>query len=128
MSTENLVNLSQFIGGGANYFDRMSKLAGYHYTEGVKYLRDNGGDWMVQDILICLRMVKKCQETTSIKFNASAGTVTYYGTNYNTGESVKLYTQRYTMCDVKQDITFFIGETLDNDSSIVNLLMLSNEY
>lgn len=128
----NASNLGQFMGGGPNHFSNNFLYRGIHYTEGVVYLRENGGHWLWSDIMIKLKSDPKCKNACSVKYTPAKGnklaSVSYYGVNDQTGDNVFLDRQEYSAACFTFPITFFIGEALDNDSKIVPVLMLSNEY
>ena len=123
--------LGQFSGGGPNHFCNNFLYKGIHYTEGVVYLRENGGHWLWSDIIIKLRVDKDCKETCTVKYEPAKGLtrakVSYYGVG-KSGENVLLSVQEYEAACFEFPITFLLAETLDNDSNVVPLIMLSNEY
>lgn len=71
MKETTLADLAQFTGTDKYYFDPFFK--GINYTQGVKYLRDNGANWLVVDTLAHIKLNKKLQKSLDflcIKFCA----------------------------------------------------------
>lgn len=70
-----LNDLTQFTGTENYYFDPLFK--DINYTDGIKYLRDNGANWLVLYILTHIKTNKKLQKNLdflSIKFSAKDNT------------------------------------------------------
>lgn len=81
-----LSDLVQFTGTESYYCDSLFK--GIKYTDGVKYLRDNGANWLVVDTLAHIKTNKSLRgnlDFLSIKFCAkdNAGVLTIGDGNGN---------------------------------------------
>jgi len=126
-TTFNPAELSHFTGCMQPYKDGMFR--GIIYTDGVKFLRDNGCNWLVVDMLSSAVMVDavKSQEFVSVKVNKSGEYISFIGMNEE-GDEVEVHRQDgYIGFDVPCDITLFIAETYQ-ESGPVKILMLASEY
>ena len=119
--------LSHFTGCEQPFCDGMFR--GIIYTDGVKFLRENGCNWLVVDMLssALLEGSIKDQEFLTIKVNKDEQFISFIGIN-DEGEELELYRQdQYIGFDVPCDLTLFVGQTYQS-SGVVKILMLASEY
>ena len=119
--------LAHFTGCEQPFRDGMFR--GIIYTDGVKFLRENGCNWLVVDILstAVLDPAVKGQEFVSVKVNKDKKHISFIGVN-DEGEEVEVKRlDEYIGFDVPCDITLFIGETYQS-SGPVKILLLASEY
>jgi hypothetical protein len=110
------LDLSQFYGSENLYFHPLFKA--FRYTEGVKYLSDNGASWLVTDILYFLKNIKKLkgQEFLHIVLKVADGKGTL---TFDDGNNNVLFTNKYEYTDFPLDCVSFYYE--------YNTLMLVTE-
>jgi hypothetical protein len=119
-------DLSQFSGCMQPFKNPL--VCNMEYTDGVKFVSDNGCGWLVLDMLIILGKNNAClkEEMVVVKVNVSAQTVTYNGNDYETGEDVALFTQQYEgIFDCPFDLTFYACLAREDGTK---MLMLPSEY
>ena len=126
-TTFNPYQLSQFTGCMQPYHDRL--VPGIIYTDGVKFIRDRGCNWLVVDLLTTAVMDSdvKDQEFVTVKVNRDESYISFIGIDEE-GEEVEVKRlDQYIGFDVPCDLTLFIGETYQS-SGPVKILMLASEY
>jgi hypothetical protein len=109
--------LNQFSGTEDYFFNPM--FAKIRYTDGVKYVSDNGAAWLVTDALAVLAHHEKVrvEEFVAIKVKSANGAATV---TYDDGNDNVLYVQQYPVTDLPAgEIKFFYTDTV---------LMLAGEY
>lgn len=109
--------LNNFIGTENYYYDPLFRYC--KYTDGVKFLRDNGLNWLVIDCLANILPLTKRPEYDgfiAIKVNKSTMTVSYEDGNNNVFK-----TDTYTMMDGlnMEEISLYYMDLV---------LMLASEY
>ncbi len=112
----NKLDLSQFYGSENLYFNPMFKAI--KYTEGVKYIGDNGASWLVTDILCFLSNLKKLQgqEFLHIVLTVADGKGKL---TFDDGNENVLFTSKYEYTDFPLNKVSFYCE--------YNTLMLVSE-
>lgn len=110
------LDLSQFYGSENLYFHPMFK--SIQYTEGVKYIGDNGASWLITDILCFLKNLKKLQgqEFLHIVLEVADGKGKL---TFDDGNDNVLFTSKYEYTDFPLDKVSFYYE--------YNTLMLVSE-
>jgi hypothetical protein len=89
-------NLAQFYGSERNYYNPLFRKV--KYTEGVKFLSDNGAAWLVIDIssvVLHERKVAK-EEFVNVTLTVKDGKGEVV---YDDGNGKVLYKQEYVCCD-----------------------------
>ena len=120
MSIEDLThsNLAHFSGSERLYVNPFFKAA--NYTEGVKFVSDNGAAWLVTDMLAVLlhHGTVKMEEFVSItiKKDSKGGAIVIY----DDGNGTILYSQSYPVTDFPLDEVMFFFTN--------QVLMLASEY
>lgn len=116
-----------------NGFDRPYKNAAYPgvvYSPSIKFIMENGAHWLVSDIMVCLRMVRKLvrSEFLTIKWNHQTQVVTYEDADPMTGDPVVLHCQKYDgWSDLKENLTFYAVSHMDGGRPC-KLLIVRQEY
>jgi hypothetical protein len=126
-TTFNASELSQFTGCMQPFKDGFFQ--GIIYTDGVKFLRDNGCNWLVVDVLstAVLDPAVKDQEFVTVKVNKDGAYISFIGID-DEGEEVEVKRMdQYFGFDVPCDITLFVSDTYQQ-SGPVKMLMLGSEY
>lgn len=97
-----LTELPYFTGSEHIYRDMWGK-----YTDGIKYLKDNGYAWFISDALIAIRMKPELRQEEfltvelKLKEDGSAQTV------ITDGNENMLYTQEYQWTDAKREVKVY---------------------
>lgn len=103
-----LPDLAQFYGTEGYFFNPLFR--SINYTDGVKYVSDNGAAWLVTDILAHLKHNPKCkgQDFISATITTKDHTAKLVLTNGNDGDENILDTQEYDHTDLEvPEIVFF---------------------
>jgi hypothetical protein len=115
--TVNASTLAHFTGTEGYFFHPLFK--GINYTDGVKYLGDNGCDWLKVMILSHLKLTPavRGQDFVCITMTKTGRSAVV---NFTDGDDKILFSEdvEYTDCTV-DEIKFFFTD---------NVLMLSSEY
>lgn len=115
-----LPDLAQFYGTEGYYFNPL--FPSIKYTDGVKYVSDNGAAWLVTDILAHLAHNPKCkgQDFISAKITVKDHKATLVLTDGNDGPDSILDMQEYdhTDLEVPEILFFYEGD----------VLLLANEH
>lgn len=102
-------DLAQFTGSENVYFNPLFKQ--FQYTEGVKFVSDNGCAWLVIDILAHLQTNRQLREEGFLvfKMNKAEKKLTIEDGDYNV-----LASQDYICCDLPVDevVIWFANGTL----------------
>jgi hypothetical protein len=110
-----LPELGHFTGSQNIFYDRLFK--DINYTEGVKYVRDNGASWLITDILANIRYNKKISMYLNfLVIEAIPGEpvkVVYKN------DTLPVFTQKYEISDLGVRVKFYF---------IDGMLMLASEY
>lgn len=119
--------LAHFSGCVQPYKD--SLIPGVIYTDGVKFLRDHGCNWLVVDVLTTAVMVEavSTQEFVTVKVNREGKYISFIGMNEDYDEVEIHRMDQYIGFDVPCDLTLFIGDT-EQASGPVKIVMLASEY
>ena len=117
-----LPDLGQFYGTEGYFFNPLFR--SINYTDGVKYVSDNGAAWLITDILAHLAHNPKCkgQQFISAKIttNAKERTAKLVLTDGNDGPDSILDTQDYPITDLEvPEIKIFFTD---------GVLLLASEY
>lgn len=98
MGIENITNanLANFWGSDQLYFNPMYRE--YKYTQGIKFISDNGAAWMITDILAIVKFHGKVskEEFVNITLKVKDGKGTMI---YDNGNGKVLYRQKYDCVD-----------------------------
>lgn len=110
-------DLDNFYGTENYFFNPLFK--NWRYTDGVKFVSDNGAAWLVTDILAHLMLNKKVknEEFLAISFKVNpdkTGTLLF-----DDGNDKVLLRHDYDFTDLPFDLKFYATN---------NVLMLSSEY
>lgn len=95
-------DLSNFF-GSENFY---KYLGGAIFTDGVKFLMDNGAHWLCSDAMIVCAMVPKVkrEEFVHIKTERKGDRCTVV---YDNGNGKVLHKQEYDSCDLPCDVEFY---------------------
>jgi hypothetical protein len=111
-------DLAHFTGSDCLFHDRFAP--GVKYTQGVKFLRDNGMNWFVSDLLVILRMKAKVASQAFVAIKLIKDKKGGATVRYEDGDNGKLFSQKYDLIDSNAcEVTLFYTD---------GVLMLSSEY
>ncbi len=116
MITESILN--QFCGTEEYYYTPL--FSKYRYTDGIKYIKDNGGDWLIIDILAySLRLSSYDFLIWELNTNLKDGTAILTAT-YDNGSKHQVFKRIIKITDfpIKHIKMYLIN----------NILMLASEY
>lgn len=89
-------NLAHFHGSENTYSNPMYRE--YKYTEGIKFLSDNGAAWLITDILAVVKLHKKVAKEEFVKITLTVNDRKCHVV-YDDGNGKVLYKQNYDSCD-----------------------------
>lgn len=111
--------LSQFYGSEEWYFNRLFR--NINYTQGVKYLSDNGAAWLITDILSVLSSEKKVKAEEFVCIILEVDVEKHTGVMTITdGDEKKVYERKYEYTDFPLPLMKFFA--------VDKRLMLTSEY
>ena len=93
-------------------------LFNYLYTDGIKYIQDNGYAWFITDAMVIVRSKFKDKEFICIKLTVDKEAKTAKMEITDGNEEV-LYVQSYTYTNAKVDLTLYYTD---------DVLMYCREY
>lgn len=95
-------DLSNFF-GSENFY---KYLGGAIFTDGVKFLMENGAHWLCSDAMIACKTVPKLKaaEFIHVKALVKDGACTVI---YDDGNGKKLFTQKYDSTDLPCNVEFY---------------------
>ncbi len=120
MNTANLTraNLAHFTGSEHSFFNPLFRKV--TYTDGAKFISDNGGAWLIIDILAQLVHNKKVNQEEFVCVTLKVNTDHTAILTLDDGNNNILAKQNYPMTDFPlSEIKFFATN---------NMLMLASEY
>jgi len=111
-------DLSNFFGSETSYFNPMFR--GINYTEGVKFISDNGAAWLVTDMLAVIKLQPQVKNQDFLCITIKRNNSRMVVVTYTDGDDKILSTQQYKMSDFPVDeVKFFYTNSM---------LMLASEY
>lgn len=108
-----LPDLIHYTGSEGYFYDPFYR--GINYTDGVKYVKDNGAAWLVMDVLAVLKNFPAVSglDFVVIEWNPETLTVTYKD------DDRVVYKQQYVASDLMVPVRFFCVD---------QILLLDREY
>ena len=112
-------DLAHFFGSEQLFFNPIFR--GINYTDGVKFIGDNGASWLVTDVMAVLPKLLQKEEFLSIKCKVNAEKRSAKVT-IDDGNDKVLYTQDYPITDLPCDIHMYCEQSYPKP-----VLMLTSE-